>query len=85
MGGGVLAGSLIADGVVDELALNVHPVILGGGVPLAPHSGTPVNLELVESRPLSGGCVMMTLRPRVEVSMTRRRKKKRAVRMTAGA
>ena len=34
MGGGELAQSLLAAGVVDEVGLNVHPILLGSGVPL---------------------------------------------------
>lgn len=74
MGGGVLAGSLIAEGVVDELALNVHPVILGSGVPLAVHQEKPAKFELVESRMLSQGCVMMIHRPLPPARRTGRKK-----------
>src|SRR5688572_22949913 len=34
MGGGLLAHTLFEAGVIDELGLNIHPVLLGSGVPL---------------------------------------------------
>ena len=60
MGGGDLAGSLIAGGVVDEIGLNVHPVVLGGGAPLFPASVDRLELALRETRPLAKGCVLMS-------------------------
>jgi dihydrofolate reductase len=33
-GGGELASSLLRAGAVDELVLNIHPVLLGSGIPL---------------------------------------------------
>ena len=57
MGGGELAQALFAAGVVDEVGLNVHPVLLGHGVPLFRDAGKRIQLELKESRVLDGGCV----------------------------
>ena len=65
MGGGELARSLLAADVIDELGLNVHPVLLGAGVPLfgdAGPLGRRIALELVESRVIHGGCVLATYR-----------------------
>ncbi|MGZ8414873.1 MAG: dihydrofolate reductase family protein, partial [Gemmatirosa sp.] len=39
MGGGELAASLLAAGVVDEVGLNIHPVLLGAGTPLFRDAG----------------------------------------------
>ena len=33
MGGGELAQSLLAEGLVDRIGLNIHPVLLGAGIP----------------------------------------------------
>ena len=44
MGGGELAQSLIEAGVVDEIGLNVHPVLLGSGVPFFRDPGRRVQL-----------------------------------------
>jgi dihydrofolate reductase len=62
MGGGELAHSLFEAGVVDEVGLNIHPVLLGGGVPVFLPSRHRVRLALVENRTLDGGCVMATYR-----------------------
>src|SRR5687768_15336914 len=58
MGGGELATSLLAAGVVDEVGANVHPVLLGAGVPLFRDTGRRIPLELAECRTLDGGCVL---------------------------
>ena len=57
MGGGELARSLFEADVIDELGVNVHPVLLGSGVPLVPGLPRPINLELVSVKPIQGGCV----------------------------
>lgn len=64
MGGGVLGTALIAAGVVDEIGLNVHPVLLGSGVPLFREMQGRVPLTLVESRRIDGGCLLTTYRPK---------------------
>ena len=64
MGGGELARSLLEAGVVDQVGANVHPVILGGGIPLFPPMRRQVDLELVENRPLAGGCAYLLYRVR---------------------
>lgn len=63
MGGGQLAGSLFEAGAIDEVSLNVHPVLLGSGVPFF-RQRHRLALELVESRTIDGGCVLMTYRVR---------------------
>ena len=62
MGGGELAQSLLAAGVLDEVGMNVHPVLLGSGVPLFRDAGRRIALELAESRVIDGGCVLSTYR-----------------------
>ena len=49
IGGAGLAAGAIELGVVDELRLLRHPVIVGGGTPLLPAVTTDVELELVET------------------------------------
>ena len=36
MGGGELASDLFNAGLIDEVGLNVHPVVLGSGIPMFP-------------------------------------------------
>ena len=62
MGGGELAQSLFAAGVIDEVGLNVHPILLGTGVPFFRDPGRRISLELAESRVIDGGCVLSTYR-----------------------
>ncbi len=62
MGGGELAQSLLAAGLVDEVGLNIHPVLLGTGVPVFRDPGQRVKLTLTECRTLDGGCVLANYR-----------------------
>lgn len=62
MGGGELAQSLLAAGLVDEVGLNIHPILLGSGVPVFRDPGQRVRLSLAESRTIAGGCVLVTYR-----------------------
>jgi dihydrofolate reductase len=57
MSGGNFAASLLRAGVVDEVGLNIHPVLLGAGAPAFLDAGARINLELIETRQLDGGCV----------------------------
>lgn len=59
MSGGNFAASLLKAGVVDEVGLNVHPVLLGAGAPAFLDAGSRINLELMETRQLDGGCVLV--------------------------
>lgn len=63
MGGGELAAALIAGGVVDEIELNLHPVVLGGGAPLFPAGQDRLGLTLRQVRPLAQGCVWLSYGP----------------------
>jgi dihydrofolate reductase len=62
MGGGELARSLFAADLIDEVGLNIHPVLLGGGIPMFPAPGPRVSLRLLSSRVLAGGCVLANFR-----------------------
>jgi dihydrofolate reductase len=59
MSGGNFAASLLKAGVVDEVGLNIHPVLLGAGPPAFLDAGSRINLELTETRQLDGGCVFV--------------------------
>lgn len=62
MSGGNFATSLLKEGVIDEIGLNIHPILLGGGVPAFLDPGMRVRLELIETRRLDGGCVLVNYR-----------------------
>jgi dihydrofolate reductase len=62
MGGGDLAASLFAADLIDEVGLNVHPLLLGAGIPFFTDPGRRVPLELISARSIAGGCVYSTYR-----------------------
>ena len=62
MCGGVLAKSLFEAKVIDEIGFNIHPVLLGSGIPLYYEMKRQVNLELLDCRVLKGGCVYVRYR-----------------------
>lgn len=59
-GGASLTTSLINLGVVDEISLAVHPVILGAGKPLFSNINGRVHLKLTDSKTYSTGLVSLT-------------------------
>jgi dihydrofolate reductase len=62
MGGGELAKSFFEAGLIDEVGLNIQPVLLGAGIPLFHGMSRQQNLELLEARTLSGGCLLVRYR-----------------------
>ena len=60
MGGGLLARSLFEADLIDEIGFNIHPVLLGSGIPLFHDMSRQIDLELKECRPLSKGCVYVS-------------------------
>ena len=62
MGGGDLAKTLFEAGVIDEIGFNIHPVLLGRGIPLFHEMPKQIDLELIECRPLKNGCVYVLYR-----------------------
>jgi dihydrofolate reductase len=64
MGGGELARPLFDAGLIDRVGLNIHPVLLGSGVPLFHQMTSQIDLELVECKPLGDGCVYVDYRVR---------------------
>jgi dihydrofolate reductase len=62
MGGGELAASLFDAGVVDEVGFNVHPVLLGQGVPMFGAMKGRTALALTGCRQIDGGCVLLDYR-----------------------
>ncbi|MFE3453928.1 dihydrofolate reductase family protein [Nonomuraea sp. NPDC059194] len=59
-GGSHLAASLTEHGLIDDYRIVVHPVVLGGGLPLFPtRFDERLNLRLVESRAFDGSAVLL--------------------------
>ena len=59
MGGGEFAKSLFEAGLIDEIGFNIHPVLLGSGIPLFHEMAQQINLELLECKPFKNGCVLV--------------------------
>ncbi len=62
MGGGLLAKPLFEANLIDEVGVNIHPVLLGSGIPLFHEIGHQVNLELIKSQVFKNGCVSISYR-----------------------
>jgi dihydrofolate reductase len=58
-----LSQALIGMGLVDELRLQVYPMVLGTGDRLFGETQDKITLHLVESRPFAGGVVSMIYAP----------------------
>ena len=66
MGGGELARSLLNARLVDQIGLNIQPVLLGSGTPLFYEMDQQLDLELLEYRTLKCGSVYVFYRVRRE-------------------
>lgn len=58
-GGASLVSSFLASNLIDEFILSVHPVLLGGGIPLFQAVKERAGLELVETVPYPSGLVQL--------------------------
>ncbi|MFJ9413281.1 dihydrofolate reductase family protein [Streptomyces sp. NPDC101227] len=59
LGGADLAAAFMAQGLIDEYRIYVHPVLIGRGKPLFPASDTRAGLRLAEARPFGNGVVLL--------------------------
>lgn len=57
-GGADLAGQLLAERLIDELVLKVHPVLFGTGIPLFGDFGGQANLALTQSQRYNSGVML---------------------------
>ena len=62
-GSGALVRSLLRLGLLDELKLMVHPIVVGGGKRLFEEGKEQTKLELVDSKTFSTGVLYLTYRP----------------------
>lgn len=58
-----LVRSLLRDGLLDELSLMVHPIVVGSGMRLFDEMTDQVGLKLVKSTTLSAGVLSVTYQP----------------------
>ena len=61
-GGGELAKSLFEANLIDEIVLNIHPVLLGSGIPLFHEMKKQIDLHFLNSRALKNGCLIVSYR-----------------------
>ena len=66
VGGPTLITALLDAGLLDELRLIVHPVLVGAGQSITGSFSTRQHLRLVAAEPLAGGRVTLTYRVRVQ-------------------
>lgn len=63
LGSATLVRSLLRDGLLDELRIMVHPLILGSGKRLFEDGSEGKSLELAEAKTFGTGVVGLTYRP----------------------
>ncbi|GGQ58271.1 dihydrofolate reductase family protein [Streptomyces asoensis] len=61
LSGADLVASFLRHGLVDEFRIYVHPVLVGGGTPLFPHTGRkpPATLRLAGTHTFGNGVVLL--------------------------
>lgn len=59
VGGGKLFRTLLDGGLVDELILAVHPILLGLGIPLLPDCQSNKRLKLIRTKAYDTGLVIL--------------------------
>jgi dihydrofolate reductase len=62
VGGATFVASLLNEGLIDELKLIVHPVVLGKGRGLFDDIYKRLSLDLLEAKPAKGGQVIVSYR-----------------------
>jgi dihydrofolate reductase len=62
VGGATFVASLLNEGLIDELKLIVHPVVLGKGRGLFDDVNKRLSLDLLEAKPAKGGQVIVSYR-----------------------
>lgn len=62
MGGGDFAKTLFEADLIDEVGFNIHPVLLGAGIPLFHEMNCQIDLELIDCQRFKNGCVYVLYR-----------------------
>jgi dihydrofolate reductase len=63
LGSGELVRALLRAGLVDELVLTIHPLVLGSGRRMFADDGTLAAFRLVDATPTTTGVLIATYRP----------------------
>jgi dihydrofolate reductase len=61
-GGGEFARTLFEADLIDEIVLNIQPVLLGSGIPLFHEMTRQIDLKLIDCLPLKEGGLVVTYR-----------------------
>ena len=77
MGGGLLAKPLFEADLIDEIGFNIHPLLLGSGIPLFHEMNRQVNLELIKCESWKNGCVLVVYRVKHDGEKRKVTKRKR--------
>jgi dihydrofolate reductase len=62
MGGGLLAKSLLEANLIDEIGFNIHPVLLGSGIPLFHEMNHQIDLDLIDFKAFKNGTLLVSYR-----------------------
>ncbi len=62
MGGGDFARTLFEADLIDEIGFNIHPVLLGSGIPVFYEMKRQIDLDLIDCKPFKNGTIMVTYR-----------------------
>jgi len=84
MGGGLLARSLFQADLIDEVGFNIHPVLLGSGIPIFHEVDHQIDLELLDCKTLKNGCVLVTYRVKPQGEKRKKAAKKASNRKKPG-
>src|SRR4051812_272791 len=72
IGGAGLAAQAVELGLVDELRMFRHPIVVGGGTPFLPPVTDDIALELIETRTFGARVIYERYRPARAVAVTSR-------------
>lgn len=59
IGGGTTNGLFLKSGLIDDIFLSVHPLILGSGIKLFENIETNIKLKLIDQRELGEGLIQL--------------------------
>lgn len=62
VGGGQINSQFLSAGIIDEIILDVHPIIIDAGIKLFADKFPRLNLEYLDSKPLTNGLVQIHYR-----------------------
>ena len=62
MGGGLLAKSLFEADLIDEIGFNIHPVLLGSGIPVFHEMNRQIDLELIDCKAFKNDTLLVSYR-----------------------